>query len=148
MTAEDKATRLARQNPGAREARLAFKDFHRVLNARQLIPEQCYRPSHASFQVVMWVNQIIGMILSRNYYPLPTFLVYALRALEQARDEAVSQPYRRVVRAYLGQVAYFLGTYDCFGDEAEAYRARIPRELLEMGRQAVPVDVEAIKGEF
>ncbi|MFK3647362.1 hypothetical protein ACI2IY_02860 [Lysobacter enzymogenes] len=151
MTADDKAMRLAALNPGAREARIAFKQFHRFLNSRHLVPEQCYRPSHSTFQVVMWVNQITGMVLSRNYYPLPAFLERALRALnalESARPEAVSAPYRAVVRAYLGQVAYFLNTYDCFGPEAEAYRERIPPELSAMGPQIVPEAVSAQSGEF
>jgi len=58
----------------------------------------------------------------------------------------VSEPYRQIVLAYLGHMAYFVSTY-CEFEPDETLKALIPQALLELGRQEPPA-AAFLPGEF
>jgi hypothetical protein len=131
---------------GAKEARKIIKRFYECLNSPRLVPEQCYRPNHATYTLVNYVNQITGLFLSKNYSVIPIFINRAFKRLNEIRDDLVSEPYRQIVLSYLNHMAYFINEY-CEFEFSETQKTLIPKELLEQGRQEAP-PITFLPGEF
>ena len=117
---------------GAKQARKAIQRSHGCLNAAHLVPEQCYRRNHGTYPLVQYVNQITGLFLSQNYRVIPVFLGRALREFGQVRHDLVSEPYRKVVLAYLRHMAQFVDRYAELAPDDLA-KTMIPAELLASG---------------
>ena len=132
---------------GARAARYTLKLYQQCLNSPRLVPERCYRMSSTSYTLVNYVNQITGLFISKNYFPIPIFLDRAYKELSQSHVERVSEAYRKMVLSYLAQMAYFIVKFVGFTADEEWVKDIIPAELLALGEQAAP-DIGFLPGEF
>jgi len=138
LTIEDKDSRRMQRREGAKDARHVISRFHVLLNAAHLVPEQCYKPNSQTFRLVLGINQITGLVLSKNYDPILFFLIEAHKALASTKPELVTEPYRKVALSYLAQVAHYLNAFEYIDEEAAHLRQRIPQNLLALGPQEVP----------
>ena len=137
---EEKDERRLQRREGAKDARHVIGRFHALLNSADLVPEQCYKPNSLTFRLVLTINQITGLILSKNYDPILFFLIEANKALRSTKPDLVTEPYRKVAQAYLAQVAYYLNTLEYLDAEALHLKARLPQELILLGPQLPPGD--------
>jgi hypothetical protein len=87
--------------PGAKEERAKLKRFHALLNDPGLVPEQAYRRNASAYPLVCYVNNIIGLFLSKNYEVIPIFVSRALRHIEEHPSSLTSAPYYQLVSQYL-----------------------------------------------
>lgn len=124
--------------PGAKEARATIKQYHVYLNSSDILPEQWAKPSAGHFFLVSYVNTIIGLFISKNYEPIPLFIMRAFKFLQEVPASPVSERYRILVRRYLYQMAYFLQTYT--STSQDSIQAFIPEEVLNAGSQPPPAD--------
>jgi hypothetical protein len=138
---------MPNENEGAKEARRTIKRFQEHINSPRLVPNQCYRMSSGTYQLVSYANQVTGLYLSKNYSVIPIFLQRAHEQLRKENPERVSEPYRELVFHYLSHVAHFVVEYDCLGDDEGHLVQFIPRELLDIVPSALPEEL-VVPGEF
>ena len=121
---------------GSKESRAIIKQFHVLLNDADLIPEQAYRRNSGAYPLVCYVNNIIGLFLSKNYDPIPVFVARATEHMADFPPSAASGAYYSVVTQYLSQVVHHLLH---FVSGIERWDERIPKHILEAGPQVVKV---------
>ena len=126
---------------GARDARAVLKAFHTVLNSSDIVPEQCYRMSKAHYPLVCYVNNILGLFLSKNYDVIPVFVGRAAKHMEDFPATPGASTYYAVVQKYLAQMAYFLQNFTRASKEDIA--SFIPANILNAGAQPAPNTYEA-----
>ena len=120
---------------GAHQSRRVIKRFHAILNSDTLIPEQGYRRNHSIYPLVCYVNNIIGLFLSKNYDVIPVFVARAAEHMVRHPASPASHGYYVVVTRYLSQVVYHLIS---FIPDAEFDRERIPASIIDGGPQEPP----------
>jgi hypothetical protein len=119
---------------GSKESRAIIKQFHALLNGADLIPEQAFRRNSGAYPLVCYVNNIIGLFLSKNYDPIPVFVARAAEHMADSPPSAASSAYYAVVTQYLSQVVYHL---QHFVSGIEYWDDRIPKHILDAGPQVV-----------
>lgn len=127
------ATELSTE--GAKESRSIIKQFHTRLNSADLIPEQAFRRNSGAYPLVCYVNNIIGLFLSKNYEPIPIFVARAAEHMAAFPSSPTSSAYYITVNQYLSQVIYHLRN---FVEGVEFCDNRIPTTLFEAGPQKMP----------
>lgn len=120
---------------GAKDSRSTIKQFHSRLNSTDLIPEQALRRNSSIYPLVCYVNNIMGLFLSKNYEPIPIFIARAAEHMANFPPAPTSGPYYIAVNRYLSQVTYHLRN---FVEGIEFFDSRIPPSFLEAGPQRVP----------
>ena len=120
---------------GAKESRSTIKQFHARLNSSDLIPEQALRRNSRDYPLVCYVNNIMGLFLSKNYEPIPVLIARAAEYMATVPPASTSSAYYIVVTQYLSQVTYHLRN---FVEGVEFYDNRIPISFLEAGPQKAP----------
>jgi hypothetical protein len=121
---------------GASEARSVLKAFHAILNSPSLVPEQCYRRDKVSYLLVSYINNIIGLFLSKNYEIIPVFIARAATHMAENPPSASSAAYYRLAEKYLAQMRFFVGSFS--GVAREEIEMYIPANLLVQGKQEPP----------
>jgi len=119
---------------GAKESRSVIKQFHSCLNSLEVIPEQAYRRDKGAYPLVCYVNNIVGLFLSKNYEVIPIFIARAVEHMTFSPPSSVTSAYYEVVNRYLRQMAYHLRH---FVSGIEHWDDRIPESLLNAGPQQV-----------
>jgi hypothetical protein len=120
----------------AREARSVIKAFHTVLNSPSLVPEQCYRRNKVSYELICYVNNLMGLFLGKNYHVIPTFIARADRHMTECPPTPGSQAYYEVVEKYLAQMSFFVSSFtNLTKEEIEMY---VPAKFLAAGKQEPP----------
>jgi hypothetical protein len=130
---------------GAREARSVVKAFHAVVNSPGLVPEQCYRRNKVSYVLVCYVNNIIGLFLSKNYEVIPVFIARAATHMAENPPSLGSEAYYTVVEKYLAQMSFFVSSFTSV--PREEIEMHVPARLLVLGKQEPPLSTPAIGGE-
>jgi hypothetical protein len=129
---------------GAHEARSVVKAFHAVLNSPSLIPEQCYRRNKVSYPLVCYVNNIIGLFLSKNYDVIPVFIARAAMHMAENPPSLGSEAYYTIVTKYLAQMSFFISSFTSV--PREEIEVHIPTEFLALGKQEAPVSSSTASG--
>jgi hypothetical protein len=133
--------------PGAKEERAKLKQFHALLNHVEIVPEQSYRMATMMFPLVSFVNNIVGLYLSKNYEVIPIFISRASRHMTERPPSPAAKAYYGLIAQYLRQMAYVLKSYTAVSEES--LRAYVPKEILEAGPQEAPSnDTGGIKPEI
>lgn len=121
---------------GAREARAVVKAFHTLLNSPGLVPEQCYRMSKIHYSLVSYVNNMVGLFLSKNYDVIPVFIGRAAKHMEDFPATPSASAYYVIVSKYLAQMAYFLRSFTSVSKEE--ILCFVPASVLNAGAQPAP----------
>lgn len=117
---------------GAKESRSVIKQFHTCLNSLDVIPEQAYRRNGGSYPLVCYINNVVGLFLSKNYQVIPIFVARAIEHMASFPSSAASAVYYELANRYLMQVVYHLRH---FVDGVDEWDDRIPASFLEAGPQ-------------
>lgn len=120
---------------GAKQARKEIEKFHAMLNVEGFVPEQCYRMSHGRYRMVSYVNQVVALFLSRNYYVIPLFISRAIKEADR-HQQPNTKEYRSLVTDYFCQMSWFLKKYSEV--EEEHLAQWIPPEILNGGERVAP----------
>lgn len=126
---------------GAGEARSVVKAFHAILNSPGIVPEQCYRRNKVSYLLVCYINNIIGLFLSKNYEVIPVFIARAATHMAENPPSAGSAAYYAVAERYLAQMSFFISSFTSV--PREEIDTHIPTELLARGKQHPPHSASA-----
>lgn len=126
------ATELSSE--GAKESRSVIKQFHSCLNNSEAVPEQAYRRNSGSYPLVCYINNIVGLFLSKNYEVIPIFVARAAEHMAAHPPNAATTAYYELASCYLAQIVYHLKN---FIGGIEHWDDRIPTSLLEAGPQQV-----------
>lgn len=121
---------------GAKEARHELKKFHVSLNQENLVPEQCYRRNHRNYPMVSYVSQIAALFFSHNYEVIPVFISRTITELDRNVGQPVTENYRKIVKDYLCQMAYFLENFTQV--DREKLESYIPEEIRNAGPTKAP----------
>jgi hypothetical protein len=122
--------------PGAEQERSKLKRFHSALNDPNIVPEQSYRRNSIYYPLVCYVNNIIGLILSKNYEAIPIFIRRAIRHMENTPSSPTTSVYYELVLQYLKQVTYVLKNFTAISEESLV--SFIPKHILDAGSQPIP----------
>lgn len=117
---------------GAKKSRSIIKQFHACLNSREFVPEQAYRRNSRLYPFVCYVNNVIGLFLSKNYEAIPIFVARAAEHMASFPPNPVESAYYEVVNRYLCQIVFHLKH---FVGGIEYWDDRIPSAILEAGPQ-------------
>ncbi|MEK8035024.1 hypothetical protein AACH06_29765 [Ideonella sp. DXS29W] len=131
---------------GAGEARSVVKAFHTFLNSPGLVPEQCYRRNKVSYLLVCYVNNIIGLFLSKNYEVIPVFIARAAKHMADNPASSGSVAYYAVAEKYLAHMSFFVSSFTSV--PREEIDMHIPAELLARGKQEPPLPPPSLAGEL
>lgn len=126
------ATELSAE--GAKESRSVIKQFHSCLNNSGVVPEQAYRRNSGSYPLVCYINNIVGLFLSKNYEVIPIFVARAAEHMATYPPSVATTTYYELANRYLAQIVYHLRN---FIGSIEYWDDRIPTSLLEAGPQQV-----------
>lgn len=102
---------------------------HALLNAPGLVQSRWYDRNHKAYELICYVNTIMGLYLSGNYEAIPAFLDRVHGYLSREDKAQVTDAYRRAVDGYVRLIARFLDASTELAPEAKAW---IPRALLAM----------------
>ncbi len=117
---------------GAKASRVVINAFHARMNSSELVPEQAFRRNSGIYPLVCYVNNIAGLLLSKNYDPIPVFIARAVEHMQNCPHSTALRPYHDFATRYLSQVTYHLRNY--IGG-IEHWDERIPLSLLDAGPQ-------------
>ena len=129
-------TTIELSKEGANESRSVIKQFHACLNGSDLIPEQALRRNKRDYSLVCYINNIIGLFLSKNYEPIPIFVARAIEHMEEYAPTKVSSEYYATVKLYLSQMVYHQQNYI---EGIEFRDKRVPKAILDAGPQQAPI---------
>lgn len=90
--------------------RESIADHHTQLNCSDIVPPHCYRRNKVHYDLVSYVNNIIGLYLSKNYEVIPVFIGRAARHMEEFPAGPESMPYYQLASRYLELVAGYMVT--------------------------------------
>jgi len=121
---------------GAKEERAKLKQFHTILNSPSIVPEQAYRMSANLYPLVCYINNIIGLYLSKNYEVIPLFINRALKHINTHPAQPAGIAYHDTVTLYLRHMAHVLKSYSSMSHELLC--ELIPEEVLNAGPQQIP----------
>lgn len=127
---------MSTNSEGQKKARKELDKFHICLNSSSLLPAQTYVPNSIGAQPVIVINQIIALIISKNYERIPFMVHLAYSSFSRLEGKPVYESYKKIAFDYLCQVSYFLKNYT---DLDEVYLEKhIPKELLDSGEKDAP----------
>ena len=121
---------------GQKHARKVLDRFHICLNTEGLLPAQTYVPSNIGFSPVVVINQIIALMISRNYERVPFMIRLAHRDFKNFEGRPVYQKYREIAFDYLCNVSYFLKKYSDM--DSDFIEENIPNEIFIAGEKSAP----------
>jgi hypothetical protein len=75
--------------------------LQRELNRADLVPRHCYRRNKVHYELVCFVNNIIGLVLSDNYEVIPVFVGRALNHIKDFPATEETEIYYPLVTRYL-----------------------------------------------
>lgn len=101
---------------------------HALLNAEELVEPRWYDRNHKAYELVCYVNTVMGLYLAGHYEPIPAFLDRVHGYLSREDKAQVSERYRQVVEVYIRLVARALESSPNVSAKARSW---IPRPLLE-----------------
>src|SRR4051812_6827421 len=78
--------------------------FHLILNSEELVPAMGYRRNAVIFELVSYVNCLLGCVLSQRRDVLPLWIKRCRAFLEQHPAQADSAKYYAVVQDYIAEV--------------------------------------------
>jgi hypothetical protein len=78
--------------------------FHLILNSEELVPAMAYRRNKVIFELVSYVNCLLGCVLSQRRDVLPLWIQRCRALLEQHPAQADSAKYYAVVQDYIAEV--------------------------------------------
>lgn len=120
---------------GRKQARKTLNKFHLCLNSQYLLPSESYVPNRSVSMPILATNQIVALVISKNYEPIPSLISRAYRNFAQFEGKPVYDSYKRVAFDYLCQVAYFLIN---FTDIEKLVIQGIPSEISTAGQKDAP----------
>ena len=126
---------------GAKEERAKLKLFHVLLNSPNIVPEQAYRMSANLYPLVCYINNIIGLYLSKNYEVIPLFISCALSHINNHPAQPAGIAYQTTAMLYLQHMAHILKSYSAISHEF--LHELIPEEILNAGPQQIPFNAES-----
>lgn len=126
---------------GAKEERAKLKQFHVLLNSPNIIPEQAYRMSANLYPLVCYINNVIGLYLSKNYEIIPLFISRALSHISNHPPQPAGITYQTTAMLYLKHMTHILKSYSAIS--REFLYELIPEEILNAGPQQVPFNAES-----
>ena len=85
-----------------------IEGWHKVLNHPDLLPEKAFRRNASIYELVSYVNNIIGCYSSENFGPIPLFIERARSHMSENPNE--HEQYYSKVEGYLKDLKVFLGT--------------------------------------
>ncbi len=100
---------------------------HGLLNSVGLVQPRWYDRNHKAYELLCYVNTIVGLYLAENYEPIPPFLDRVYGYLSREDKAQVSEGYRQAVEAYIRLIARDLDASPQLAPEAKAW---IPKVLL------------------
>jgi hypothetical protein len=121
---------------GQKDVRKILDKFHSCLNSESLLPAQTYVPSNVGFSPVIIINQIVALMISKNYERIPFMVKLAYRDFSNFNGHPVYSKYREIAFDYLCQVTYFLKTYSEV--DTEFIDSSIPKDILNAGKKNAP----------
>ncbi len=124
------------ENERAKDVRGVIKQFHSCLNSPNLLPMQAYRSSSLGAYPVLWVNQVVALMISHNYDPVPAAINRAFTTFDHFKDKPVFDSYKKVAYSYLCQVTYFIVNFTEI--EQKTIELVLPKSLVEAGPQKAP----------
>lgn len=119
---------------GAREERSKLKHLQELLNQEGVVPDQAYRMSKVDYSLVCFVNNMVGLYLSKNYEVIPVFIARAHKHMLEVRPNPSAESYYGLVSIYLRQMAHVLSTFTSVSAESLAF---IPEDILNAGAQDI-----------
>ena len=126
---------------GAKEERAKLKQFHALLNSPDIVPEQAYRMSANLYPLVCYINNIIGLYLSKNYEVIPLFINRAYLHINKHPAQPAGIAYQTTAMLYLQHMAHVLKSYSSISHEL-LYEL-IAEEVLNAGPQQTPSNAES-----
>lgn len=78
-----------------------LEGLHHKLNSPDLVDAQWYRRNHGAYELVSYVNHLIGLCVSGNFDLLPTFIDRVSHSLANEGDRYVSEAYLTLVKHYV-----------------------------------------------
>jgi hypothetical protein len=82
--------------------------LHSLLNSKSVVPDIAYRRNKAVYELVCYVNCLIGCVLSDRGDAMPAFIRRSREFMDKHPPEAYEQ-YYSVVRIYLAEVKQTFG---------------------------------------
>lgn len=107
-----------------------IKKLQADLNAADVVEKGWYERSHIAYELVCYVNNIVGLSLAGNLERIPVLLDRAYGYLTRDDAARLNVAYRETVMRYLRAVAQFVAADAAVSDRA---RGLIPRALLVAG---------------
>ena len=120
------------QSQEAKVSRETIEAFHLRLNALDVLPERSLRRNSGTYPLVCYVNAITGLVLSKNFDPIPLFIARAVEHMNERPPSESEQPYYELVRRYISHMAYHIRQYT---DGVAFPEGRIPPSVLVAGPQ-------------
>ncbi len=96
---------------GAKAAKKELEKLAVRLNSEGLVPEQSYRRNHSNYPYLCYINNTIGLLVSKNYHVIPIFIA---RASEHAQTYPVPEGFERyheLATEYLLKLTKFIDLY-------------------------------------
>jgi hypothetical protein len=82
----------------------AVEDWHVRLNSKENAPERGYRRNVVVYELVCYVNNIVGCYLSKNDEPIPVFIGRARKFMQDHPSNDGWHEYYEMVGSYLDAV--------------------------------------------
>lgn len=105
-----------------------IESLHGILNHKSIMPRLAYRRNFAAYNLICYVNNMIGLYLSENYEVIPIFISRAHAHMKEFSAAVEAQPYYRLIGFYLRQMVHALRCASLVPErELETF---LPEELL------------------
>jgi len=95
------------------ESAARLRQFQACLNRAEILPERAFRREGRTYELVCYVNNITGLLLSSNFEDVPNFVA---RAAEYMTSVPTTTPkcerYYSVVSDYLSHTVFHLSTFE------------------------------------
>lgn len=86
--------------------------LHRQLNRSDIVPRHCYRRNKVHYELVCYINNIIGLLASDNLEVVPIFAGRALQHMNDIPANEESSKYYELANSYLRLIAKLLSERD------------------------------------
>ena len=85
-----------------------LEDLHKRLNEADVLPQSSYRRNRHEYELVCYVNNMIGCCISRNHAALGLFRSRAEKFMDDNPTKPELHGYYALVRTYLTAIAGFI----------------------------------------
>jgi hypothetical protein len=87
-----------------------LEEMHRQLNSPHLVNGEWYRRNKAQYELVCYINNLIGLTLSECWESVPLFIERANIFLSEAPESYLTPEYRAYVQRYLQVLGEFVAS--------------------------------------